>query len=510
MNERWIKDMHDRFADFEKPAPEGLLADVQGEMQRRGLVPVKGKTRRMIPVWARVAAVAAAVALVLGIGTMLLPTYEPAINSSEVPAIVEAQPIHDHQPKQEAPVEQQHETQTFDMADRKDYLADQVVVQQHLPITLHEQPLADNKVVEAVEMQEVEAGEAPASARHPEVSSGAEEDSNTSIMEPSRSVNRSNPMEQQQPANSRDWSGTRRSQSHKWQIGVHASGLRGVGTPSYSYLNYNSMLSKAAQDFFVETVGNAFVPNGDQAQNRVGTDFVGVAGGNASAGEGASADEPNRNNPQFEPVVTPTTPAVSNSSNFVYTRFQNDNSVFVYNQLSHLYMKADHRLPVKVGLSLRYHFNHRWSVQAGIDYSYHSSDLISQIENSQIQSEQKLHFLGIPMALSYSIWSPGRFNFYLTAGGEIEKVIQGSRTSLWLAPGKADQVVRENIEEKPWQFSFVGSGGIQFNINRLLGIYAEPGVAYYFDNKSTVPTIYQEKPFNFNLNVGLRFNINSK
>ena len=160
-------------------------------------------------------------------------------------------------------------------------------------------------------------------------------------MEPSRSVNRSNPMEQQQPANSRDWSGTRRSQSHKWQIGVHASGLRGVGTPSYSYLNYNSMLSKAAQDFFVETVGNAFVPNGDQAQNRVGTDFVGVAGGNASAGEGASADEPNRNNPQFEPVVTPTTPAVSNSSNFVYTRFQNDNSVFVYNQLSHLYMKAE-------------------------------------------------------------------------------------------------------------------------------------------------------------------------
>ena len=32
MNERWMKDMQDRFADFEKPAPEGLLADVQREM----------------------------------------------------------------------------------------------------------------------------------------------------------------------------------------------------------------------------------------------------------------------------------------------------------------------------------------------------------------------------------------------------------------------------------------------------------------------------------------------
>ena len=39
------------------------------------------------------------------------------------------------------------------------------------------------------------------------------------------------------------------------------------------------------------------------------------------------------------------------------------------------------------------------------------------------------------------------------------------------------------------------------------GIYAEPGVAYYFDNESSLPTIYQEKPFNFNLNMGLRFNL---
>ena len=40
MKEQWMKDMQDRFADFEQPAPEGLLDDIQHEMKRRGLVPV--------------------------------------------------------------------------------------------------------------------------------------------------------------------------------------------------------------------------------------------------------------------------------------------------------------------------------------------------------------------------------------------------------------------------------------------------------------------------------------
>ena len=67
MNERWMKDIQDRFADFEKPAPEGLLADVQQEMQRRGLTPAEEKRGKLIPMWVKGAAVAASLAVVLGI-----------------------------------------------------------------------------------------------------------------------------------------------------------------------------------------------------------------------------------------------------------------------------------------------------------------------------------------------------------------------------------------------------------------------------------------------------------
>ena len=75
MKEQWMKDMQDRFADFEQPAPEGLLDDIQREMEHRGLVPVNKASdtqRRLIPLWMRGAAAAAIVAVAIGTGTLLL------------------------------------------------------------------------------------------------------------------------------------------------------------------------------------------------------------------------------------------------------------------------------------------------------------------------------------------------------------------------------------------------------------------------------------------------------
>jgi len=43
------------------------------------------------------------------------------------------------------------------------------------------------------------------------------------------------------------------------------------------------------------------------------------------------------------------------------------------------------------------------------------------------------------------------------------------------------------------------------NFTKHLGLYAEPGIAYYFDDGSQIETIRKEHPFNFNLQFGLRF-----
>ena len=38
-----------------------------------------------------------------------------------------------------------------------------------------------------------------------------------------------------------------------------------------------------------------------------------------------------------------------------------------------------------------------------------------------------------------------------------------------------------------------------------MSLFVEPDIGYYFDNHSSIPTFYQEKPLSFNLNLGLRF-----
>ena len=75
------------------------------------------------------------------------------------------------------------------------------------------------------------------------------------------------------------------------------------------------------------------------------------------------------------------------------------------------------------------------------------------------------------------------------------------------------EIFRELFDERqnhrgPLQWSVGASLGIGYRFNGLVGIYLEPGVSYYFDNGSFVETVYRERPLNFSLGIGLRFNLN--
>lgn len=65
----------------------------------------------------------------------------------------------------------------------------------------------------------------------------------------------------------------------------------------------------------------------------------------------------------------------------------------------------------------------------------------------------------------------------------------------------------EDVKVKPLQWSLSAAAGAQFKITEKLGIYAEPGVVYYFDDGSNVNTIRKEHPFNFNIQLGVRFTL---
>ena len=144
-----------------------------------------------------------------------------------------------------------------------------------------------------------------------------------------------------------------------------------------------------------------------------------------------------------------------------------------------------HRQPVRVGLSLRYRLDERWGVESGLLYTHLSSDITTTANNKTTITEQRLNYIGLPLNISYELWKNRNFGLYVSAGGTIEK----------------------QLEASPWQFSLNGAAGAEYKLSDIFSLYAEPGLGYYFNDGSSTPTIYQDRPLNFNLSFGLRFNI---
>lgn len=162
-----------------------------------------------------------------------------------------------------------------------------------------------------------------------------------------------------------------------------------------------------------------------------------------------------------------------------------------------------HHFPVSFGLSLRKDLSDRISLETGLVYTLLTSDLKAggDIYYSQ---EQKLHYLGIPLKVGCYFVKKKRLSLYLSAGGMIEKCIKSQLKTRYEMQNEHSFIGDNQLDADGLQWSVLSSLGAQFNITNYLGLYVEPGVAYYFDDGTNVSTIRKEKPFNFNLQIGLR------
>lgn len=167
-----------------------------------------------------------------------------------------------------------------------------------------------------------------------------------------------------------------------------------------------------------------------------------------------------------------------------------------------------HDQPVTVGLTLRYVLSERWSIASGLNYSILSSQLHSAANNYYYDDFQKLHYLGIPLNLEYTYWRNNKISSYISAGGQMEKNIAGRLTSNYYLDNQLESTTYEKITGKHLQWSLNSAIGIEYQISDMFRLYAEPGVSYYFKNRGELETIYKDRPFSFNLRIGLRFTFN--
>lgn len=167
----------------------------------------------------------------------------------------------------------------------------------------------------------------------------------------------------------------------------------------------------------------------------------------------------------------------------------------------------DHHLPIRIGLSVAYALTDRLSISSGLTYTRLASDIKDASRESKYIGEQRLHYVGIPVNVSYKVASSRWISLYGTAGVLAEKCVSGTTDEGYVVNNTVQQTNTHDISTKPLQMSVNAGVGIQFDIIDNVGIYAEPGLSYYFDDGSALQTIYKEKPLNFNLNVGVRFKL---
>ena len=146
--------------------------------------------------------------------------------------------------------------------------------------------------------------------------------------------------------------------------------------------------------------------------------------------------------------------------------------------------ESKHHLPLRFGLSLQYQLNDRLSLLSGISYTYLYSEFSIPLYQSA-NFDQKLHYLGLPIGLSWHLLTATRFRLYLTGGMMLEKC----------------------LNEKPWQWSVNGAAGAEYAITSQLGVYLEPSLGYYFSDGTQFEHYYKEHPLAPSIEFGLRLHV---
>ena len=405
----WTQQLHDKLAEHETAAPEGLWADIEAALQAQ---PLPRKSRFVA--WRRWAAAAAVALLAVGGTGLWWATHD----SSDTAALPQSAPQYashvreDTQPCLSPPDEDVAETGTTAMTatklQRPPTAQPESVAE---PLAMEEAAAAVAPVQETVAAVKAEATDTP--TKRPYMS---EETSHTTAVEPYTPIR----------GNMRPATGSKRQLS----IGLYTMN----GLASYDGSNGVRMADHLAKNYY-NTFANSYAL-------------------------ASRATEP------------------------------------IY--LTGYEERQNHHRPVSFGLTIGYPLTDRLALTTGMVYTKQTSDFTQMMRSQQIEREQTLYYVGLPLAVSYRLWRAGGFRVYASAGA----------TALWnVGTRLATEGVDQETKSDHMQWSLSGSLGVQYDVMPLLGLYAEPGVSYYPDNGSTLQNYFKDKPVNVSLQVGLRFNL---
>ena len=164
-----------------------------------------------------------------------------------------------------------------------------------------------------------------------------------------------------------------------------------------------------------------------------------------------------------------------------------------------------YNLPLSFGLKVRDNFSKNLSLETGLVYTYLQTDF-SNSGFVTTDARLGLHYLGIPLKLIVKLWNKKQWEVYVSGGGTVEKglrsVYQQNQTSSFQTMVTPAETSITGI-----QLSLNSAAGVNYKINRNLGIFFEPNFSYYFNNDQPV-SIRSKQPDVFSIELGVRYDLN--
>lgn len=164
--------------------------------------------------------------------------------------------------------------------------------------------------------------------------------------------------------------------------------------------------------------------------------------------------------------------------------------------------RVHHDVPFTIGLSLNKTITNQWSLGTGLNYTRLHSTFDTGYPSAFIRDEQTIHYLGIPVNASFKFFDNGRWTLYGSAGATLDFPVTTTWNTYHILNNQTI-FSRDSKLSLPIQWSVNAGLGVQYNFTPRIGIFAQPGVNYYFDNGTK--TIRAAHPWNVTIPVGLRF-----
>lgn len=164
--------------------------------------------------------------------------------------------------------------------------------------------------------------------------------------------------------------------------------------------------------------------------------------------------------------------------------------------------REHHDRPITFGISLTKSLGRKWNLETGIQYSLLNSQFYMG-DRDTIVDTQKVHYLGIPLRVSYNWTNYKRLSMYSSLGVTMHIPVYGKVDSRYYVSSQNKYSGSKYLTPSlQWQTSI--SVGLQYNFAPHTSLFAEPTFNWFIPSGSEIHTVWTEHPIMFTCPFGIR------